>query len=358
MMLEVADTEAILKAARLGHQEAEGEHPERWARRIEEQFFADSYTLRNFLVDDLTRLVLANPYKATTAIPLSPDQIRDIKALVRQHYLAHVAPDARVAFWNVDTVTKLRWQNWGIIGPERFQDSVMADAIDEMVVAARVAELLEHTTSYRRMRQLAAERPQTRNLEIARLVARQHAGFAIERLADRHGDRLRSLAFDDDQRTLLGSLIERHLAGKLGAGTGSLEAALRREVGGDTFERDWRRVAVTETRYAYNYGSLVHYMEQGWKRVYYQVQPTACDYCKRLLLNRDGTPKVFTLEEIIDNLAEDGGMNVGRSASKIGGKGGWRVGALIHPWCRCRPVPYLGPDLMASRPAASAAGRA
>lgn len=340
-MLTVADTEAVLKAARLGQQRAEGESPEVWAEPIEASFLLGLDAMRQRLGDDMGRLVGAQLAKAQGAVPLTATQIEELKLLVRQHYLAHIMPMARAAFWDVPEATKQRWREWGILGPAFDGEAHAAAAIDEMVVAARVAEILEHGTTFRRMRQMAMEQPETRAMQLARQIARQHAGYAIERIADRHGDLLRTTMFDAAQRDLLGRLVADFLGGRMGVGTANLTSALREQLGSPDFDRDWQRVAVSETRWAYNYGSLVHYLEQGWGKVYYHVQPDACDYCKRLLLNRDGTPRVFDLDDIIETIAEDGGTNSGRSASKIGKAGGWRPTALIHPWCRCRPLPYL-----------------
>lgn len=344
-LARVAD---ILKAADQQRQRGEGERPEAFAAPVEARLARSGGAIARDVAADLARLVgVPDPGYATPGARVTPEQIGYLKDLVRQHYLSHLAPDARAAFWNVPEATKARWRALGILGPSG-QHLPLA-AIDDMVVAARVAELLEHNTSYARMVQLAQDRPFSRVEELAMEVARTHAGYAIARLADRHGDAAQDLGFRATQAEF-GGLLADYLAGRLKRGDatiatpGGLASALRQKftVEGGDIERDWLRVAVSETRFAFNYGTFVHYLEQGYARVYYVVQPDACPHCKKLLLLPDGvTPRIFALDDIVADLAANGGLNVGRSAAKIGQPGGWLPTALIHPWCRCRPQPYL-----------------
>lgn len=60
-------------------------------------------------------------------------------------------------------------------------------------------------------------------------------------------------------------------------------------------------------------------------QAYIIVQNTACNSCRRLYLNGDGSPKVFPLKELIAN-----GTNVGRKQAD------WKpVIPPAHPWCYC-----------------------
>ena len=103
-------------------------------------------------------------------------------------------------------------------------------------------------------------------------------------------------------------------------------------------DRDFDRVAVSETRWAYNSGRLLAMADEGVTAVRYEVQPTACDECKRIYLEPDGTPRVFVLTDILADLnGPTMGMNVGRQRKD------WQPGALLHPWDSCRPVRADGP---------------
>lgn len=342
--LRVAD---LVKAASRASQESEGERPEAFMAPIERAFADVGDAIRRDVAKDLTRL-LGEPLEKAFGERggVTGEQIEYLKLLVRQHYLAHLAPDARAAFWAVPQKIRDRWVEMGILGPSGTHSPY--PAIDDAVVAARVAELLAHGTSYARMVQMATERPLSRIEELAREIARDHAGYAIWRLADRHGDLALGLG-DVARQGEFGALLADYMTGRLHwddrpvRGNQALASALRKKftVRGGDIERDWLRVAVSETRFAFNYATFVHYLEEDYREVYYVVQPDACAYCKRLLLNEDGTPKIFQLDDIVEDLAANGGLNVGRSAAKIGHEGGWKPTALIHPWCRCRPVPHI-----------------
>jgi hypothetical protein len=108
-------------------------------------------------------------------------------------------------------------------------------------------------------------------------------------------------------------------------------------LGGDDIGREWERAGVTTARYAYNLAVLTRMRENGVKWIAYDVQPDACGSCKRLLLHGDGLPRAFSVQGIWAQIGEDGGLNIGRKATRIGREDGWRVGIVIHPWCRCRP---------------------
>jgi hypothetical protein len=347
-VIDALETADLIKAADRTRQESEGEHAEAFMGPIEAGFAAAGRSIRRDAALDLTRVLGEHFEKASGGLSsITPQQIESLKLLVRQHYLAHLAPDARVAFWAVPQRVKDHWVELGVVGPTGTYNALAS--IDDAVVAARVAELLEHGTSYRRMVELAQERPQTHLQELARQIAREHAGYAIGRMADRHGDLAATQGLGSFQSDF-GAILAQFLAGRLTQGdrqvrgNRDLARALRQRftIEGGDIERDWLRVAVSETRFAFNYGTFVHYMEQGYEEVYYVVQKDACPHCKRLLLMPDlATPRIFRLDDIIEDLARGGGMNVGRKASLIGKEGGWLPTALIHPWCRCRPVPYF-----------------
>lgn len=60
-------------------------------------------------------------------------------------------------------------------------------------------------------------------------------------------------------------------------------------------------------------------------RVFKNPNPDACKHCKRLYLERDGTPKVFKLADLMAN-----GSNVGKKVAD------WKpVVGITHPHCQC-----------------------
>lgn len=307
---------------------------------IEAQFVRyGANIVKDFLADAARLLDPEGLYKAI--LPgggLTASQIEDLKALIRQHYVCHLAPDFRNAFWKIPSDMVWRWRNAGVVGPTGAW--ALLQPIGDAVLAARLAEVLDTGASYRTMMRLATERPRSRVEDLARELAGERTFFAIDAVAWRHADHVARLAIEERQRAV-NHLVREFVGGTLIAhgrpvtSNRTLAGVLRERLRADDIERDWQRVAVTETRFAVNYGSLVHYLEQEIERVYYRVHTDACADCKRLLLHPDGTPRVFPLAQILEEVARNGGTNIGRKASD------WVPTLVIHPWCRCTPMPFV-----------------
>lgn len=88
---------------------------------------------------------------------------------------------------------------------------------------------------------------------------------------------------------------------------------------------------ISHTAFNEGRGSLIERRNGSRARVYFQVQPDACESCKKLYLHPDGEPIVFTLSELQAN-----GTNIGRKQKD------WKptVGAL-HVNCRCLITEFL-----------------
>jgi hypothetical protein len=310
------------------------EPPEAWMLPIEGAFVAlGARIIRDFLADARRIIDPDGLIKALGDGGLARQQIEDLKLLIRQHYTCHLAPDFRNAFWRIPDAAISRWRAAGVVGPTGAW--ALTGPIDDAVLAARLAEILDTGASYATMKRLALERPRSRVEDLARDLARERTLFAIDALAWRHADAVARLAIEDRQRAVnrqvaafVGGTLVAH--GRPVTSTGTLASVLRERLRAGDVERDWRRVAVTETRWAVNYASLVHYLEQGAERVYWSVHPDACADCKRIYLHPDGTPRVFGLHAILEEVARHGGTNVGRPAKD------WVATLTLHPWCRCR----------------------
>lgn len=120
---------------------------------------------------------------------------------------------------------------------------------------------------------------------------------------------------------------------------------LREQMNAEDMASKMKTMTESEIRYATNLGRIMSLQREGGGNakqigVYYEVQPGACQHCKAVYLNEDGSPKIFLLSEIINNLESTGGMNFGLKASLIGKEGGWVPNVLLHPNCRCLIMPY------------------
>lgn len=93
--------------------------------------------------------------------------------------------------------------------------------------------------------------------------------------------------------------------------------------------RDIDRITLTEISNAQNNGILTSLHEQGRKTFFVIVRPTACKVCKGMYLNPDGTPKKFSVQEL---------LLVPRDANWGKRKGDELVPQMpsLHPFCFCR----------------------
>jgi hypothetical protein len=315
------------------------EPAEAWMAPIEATFVGLGANIVRDFVRDAEALIGGDGLVKALPAPAGLDawQIADLKALIRQHYTCHLVPDFRNAFWRIPESDVWRWRAAGVLGPTGAW--ALTGPISDVATAARLAAILDTGASYETMMRLAAERPASAVANLARQFALDRLFVTLDGLAWRHADLVARMAIEQRQRAV-SQMIADYLGGTLVVhdrqvrGTGMLASALRGRMMGQDIARDWQRVAVTETRLAYKYGSLAHYVEQMVRRVYFRVHPDACADCKRLLLRPDGTPIVFDLADLLAEVAEGGGTNVGRPRAL------WRPTLVIHPWCRCSPVPF------------------
>lgn len=138
---------------------------------------------------------------------------------------------------------------------------------------------------------------------------------------------------DKDKREENLELLRERTAEAIAHGWTADELARRmaRETG--DFGRNWERIAETELQGAYNDGVFIEAVKYEGKGARFARVPDAgaCEACKSLFLNADGSPIIFTAEELDRN-----GTNVGRKRAN------WKATLWpIHPRCRCdiQPVP-------------------
>lgn len=95
------------------------------------------------------------------------------------------------------------------------------------------------------------------------------------------------------------------------------------------WDRDWKRIVVTEMQNIYNQGRASTILEKFGvdTRVFKHVFPQACRHCIKLYLTNGlgSQPRIFTLTELISN-----GNNIGKKVDD------WKpVIGTTHPHCRC-----------------------
>ena len=243
----------------------------------------------------------------------------------------------------------------------------------EALVLGRLHQVLNDSQGLQDARQMAAELPLPRETSLMMQAAQEHAGQFITGWADQYVGCVRASVLKRNQQ-LVGSLVSRYLTGDLKAvddtpdslrwkdqaraegertvsGMKALAADLRTRWQAIGDNRDWERLACSEVRLASNTGTMHHLAEDGAKqgktpegiKVYFLVSPHACGRCKQAYLDRDGTPKTFTLQELMDAFQATGGI----STAEYGGPN-----MLLHPYCSCRlmRMTSLGPVVKEAAP--------
>jgi hypothetical protein len=326
--------------------------------------------LERWVDDALTRRMSDHPdeivlKRALPGIQLTSVQINELAALVE----AHFSPAGILAAgpsWGIPEETWDRWKVLGIV-PGAMDVPEFHDAYQ----AGRLYQVIRDGDSYEEMRRLAMRIPQTRAAQIAADWSAEHSAQEIKHFGQGLGQQAADAALSLNHQAAramisayqAGALTHRLVppgpahdmtdaerealdTGKLVQDWRGLSRELYKRFAGQEAERDWARVANTEVALNHNVGRLGAIAQSGPKtQLYYLVQPGACEHCRKIYLHKDGTPIIFTVQEIEHNLAETGGLNVGRKASLIGREGGWiACGGPIHPWCRCKPVVKL-PDV-------------
>ncbi|AZF90237.1 MAG: hypothetical protein BPH100C_175 [Phage 5P_2] len=296
---------------------------------------------------------------------LSQAEIDELKRLIELHFKKAMGLGIKgTERWNIPKDIEERWKRAGIILPA----VNLSAGIQDAYIAGRLYQVLRDGDSYEHMKQMARQLPMTRADQLAIEIARGNAATYITGYGEQLAKQAETMVLNHNKR-ILREIITKYLSrdlrhmpfapeGLLTLNWAELKALPTdkiatswRQLATEIYNafrqedptRDWHRVAVSETRYSQNLGTLQSLQESGVEEIYYLVQPDACKHCKALYLEPDGvTPKIFKLKDILQIITITGGMNVGRKASKIGDPDeGWMPGALVHPWCRCRPRPVV-----------------
>lgn len=331
--------------------------PEKYIRAIARKMNLDFKTIRARLFSNIDRLLNAdaetkaflgrvkeNPF-------LNEGQIEELRTLIESTFKRSIG-------FNI--ALPQQWKKAGIELPE----ASFEDWITQSYVAGRLCSVLDNTNTYAEMLAAAAKMPLTRQDELIFQAAKANAARYITGYGRKLADIAEDVALKQHQAAI-NHVVQQYFSGDLkqtkynGQGLSPAETdavlstdspvmnirelatELKNRFKAEDVGRDWDRVVESEIRYATNLGRLAEIQIEGGGGdiyVYYQVQPTACDYCKKLYLNEDGTPKLFKLSEILDSVERTGGMNVGKKASLIGKEGGWVPNAIAHPHCHCYPV--------------------
>jgi len=299
---------------------------------------------------------------------LTQVQIDELRTLIEAHFRSAIGLG-----WKVPKVTEKQWNKAGIEQPQ--ED--LQTWIRQSYVAGRLADVLNNESTYADMVKLAKRLPLTRIDKLVVEAAEKNAAKYISG----YGRKLADLAEDmltEKHKSAIHDVVQRYFSGELThttynaegftpqeaesllstdkavKGWRELTTELKNRFKAVDVGRDWDRVAVSEVRFSTNLGRIMNIQVEGGGdpasiEVYYHVQPTACKHCKKLYLASDGTPKRFKLSEILDNIQETGGMNVGRKASLIGEEGGYIPNATVHPFCHCYPVRVIKGYTMPTR---------
>jgi hypothetical protein len=342
--------------------------PERYMRYIGDRLVSEFNALVRSLIDNMEIWVLSQSdskktflkslRKAEDELPLlTQAQMDELSALIEYHFRTAIGIG-----YTVSDAQKKQWAKMGIKDPNVHLDEWIKNAY----VAGRLAEILNNDMSYADMMKLAKKLPMSRQDKLVLEMSKQNSAKYIKGYAQKLGGLATDVALDQHKLSI-NAVIQSYFKGELDreihpesgfspdeesvirkvTSWRELASELRNRFKQTDLVRDWERVAFTEMRYATNLGRLMNIQHEGGGdpediEVFYHVLPTACSSCKKLYLNPDGTPKIFKLSEILQNVEDTGGLNVGRKASAIGQPDGWLPNAVVHPNCHCYPVRKIG----------------
>lgn len=294
--------------------------------------------------------------KRPTNLMMTQGQIDELAALIRAHYRVMIRAGNAPA-WAIDAAAERRWKALGVLRPEVNFSGMVGDAF----VGGRLAQILDDGASLADMRRMAREFPLSREAALTMQAVQDRMSFdlagGVGYRAEQQAGRLVQGRNAESVRQIVAAYrsgeLKRTPTNRQGfspqemeslggdttvAGWRGLGRELRNRMAGEDRNRDWDRVAASSLRMSANIGAIDAMAEEGVTELWYDVHPSACNYCKELYLEADGTPRIFTVAEIVENITATGGANYDRKASQIGDKeAGWVANSLAHPWCQCRP---------------------
>jgi hypothetical protein len=348
---------------RLSKHEHEEPIPEKYINTILNKMNADFMSIQMTLLTNVDIWLAAQAnipkkkflQKAADPKPpvLSDLQIEDLRQLIEAHFRKSIGLQFNLP---------KSWSKCGIQLP----DENMETWLHKAYIAGRLSDVLTNGSTYAEMLKMAKKMPLGRVDILTIQVAKQNAAKYIKG----YGRKLADIAEDvlvNQHKTALQSVIQDYFTGDLThttyndtgfspsevgrmlttskevKGWRELSTELKNRFKASDVGRDWDRVAVSEVRYTTNLGRIMNAQIEGGGdpeeiEMYYHVQQTACKYCKKMYLDPDGSPKIFKLAEILKNVQETGGMQIGLRAGLIGETGGWVPNALCHPFGHCFPL--------------------
>jgi hypothetical protein len=305
--------------------------------------------------------------------PLTKEEIADLLQVIRDRF-GFIAAQIQGDYTPPQDLLS-RWQAEGWIAPDVTpQDFALAVGTEGRIIHnayafGRAWQAVEKGGSFAEIMKLAATMPlMTPDVHAIAIAEQQTANYitalgddtaklAGEIIAERNRTIIRNMAIDFHEQRLQAKVLDREKKEALGIAIPERQVNTWQGFSSELYHamddksRDWDRVAFFEITDAQKQGQAMQILEQhGPKQLVYKMPlPTACAQCKHLYLEEDGTPKVFTLAELIGN-----GMNIGRKAHPVkGGKavpGGREdgqetlkaVAGLVHPWCMCSLHVFTG----------------
>lgn len=246
-------------------------------------------------------------------------------------------------------------------GFEHVDWGFLPGAVEEAYIIGRLSELANLHIPYEELLVEARKRPMTRIDQLSLQSSLGNTREHLRRLGNKvAGDVVQTISRADAK--LYAEVINQYMKGDLKLTqyspvggkqlTASEYAALgsdriaenERQLRGELYSyfksdpqqtgRDMWRVATSETRAANNTGRLLKIGEDGYNQFYYLVQVDSCRLCKQTYLEVDGSPKLFSLGEVLTHALDTNGMNIDKEHKGL-------PNSLLHPYCQCTPVAHV-----------------
>lgn len=348
---------------------------ERYLREAFDAFTAEGRRLDHAVADNLDRalaslLDLRDPRSMRKSDPprilpwprrrrgmlLSQAEVDELLDLIRAHYRVMIRAGIAMEA-GITPAQERRWKALGVLRPNVRLAGLVSDAF----VAGRLEQLLNDGNSLEDVRRMAREFPLPREASLTLRAVQERVRYDLSGGLGYRSEEVAGQLIMGINARRVNEVVAAYRAGRLKhtptnrtglspeevaateteaavSGWRGVARELRNRMARDDRARDWERVATSSLRLSANIGAIGAMAEQGVASLYYDVHADACDHCKALYLEADGTPRIFPVAQLLTTIEETGGANYGRKASRIGDPDeGWLPNALAHPWCQCRP---------------------
>lgn len=297
--------------------------------------------------------------------PITPDKLEKLRQTLEDHKEAFFYNTGVIPEINRRRLKKLK--KMGIIRSE----ADVLDIMDNSYLLSRAVDALERGADFHNVLEIAKQRPWSKIDQMGVDWAKENVANNVRGLWRDAETKINQLAKQSAKsqqaRSEFVDMAKRQVeTGRMVQLRSEAVAAKRAGLTWQEFNtqlkhvwedwaRDWDRIAYTEFSYIEKNAQGQNILERDGpdQLVYKQPFPNACKYCKKMYLKPDGSPRMFTISELMQN--GDNGekwknprtgklenkrvsqIRYSTKTDKFNDSSGGIMPTLgpLHPWCRC-----------------------